>query len=257
VPRRSLVSAIWTAAVRFWRRWALYLVVLAAYLILFVISLSGSSQQPAQPTSVHEAVTFGWGLLFHSFVPGILGGPWHWYIPAGAAGGNVAAPSALAWAAVVVAAGFIVASMLTRRRAWRGWAILAGWILVDDILPVMIGRLALFPGSAALLATQTRYVDDAAAVLAVVVALIFWPLARPPAAQDQSPAPRREFFASTQWKRAAVALIAVVAIGSVWTVSQYMTRTADPTRPYITEARAALAEQPGGTVIVDTQVLAP
>lgn len=254
VPRRSLVSAIWTAAVRFWRAWALYLVVLTAYLIVFLTSLSGSGQQPAPPTSAHKAVTFGWGLLFHSFVPGILGGPWHWYISPGAAGGSAAAPFAVSWAAVVILAGFIVASMLTRRRAWRGWAILVGWILVDDILPVMIGRLALFPGYAALLATQTRYVDDAAAVLAVVVALIFWPLARPRAAQDENSAPRREFFASTQWRRAAVALTVVAAIGSVWTVSQYMTRTADPTRPYIAEARAALAEQPGGTVILDTQV---
>jgi len=254
VPRRSLISAIWTAAVRYWRAWALYLVVLGAYLIVFLISLSGSSQQPAQPTSVHKAVVFGWGLLFRSFVPGILGGPWRWYIPQGAAGGNAAAPSDASWAALVVVAGFIVASMLTRRRAWRGWAILIGWILVDDILPVMIGRLALFPGYATLLATQTRYVDDAAAVLAVVVALIFWPLAGPAAAQDQSPAPRREFFASAQWKRAAVALIAVVAIGSVWSVSQYMTGSADPSRAYITNARTALAQQPGGTVILDGQV---
>jgi len=254
VSRRSLVIASWTAAVRFWRAWTLYLAVLAAYLIVFLTALSGSSQQPAEPTSVHKAAVFGWGLLFHSFVPGVLGGPWHWFIMPGAAGGSAAAPSDLSWAALVVVAGFIVASMLTRRRAWRGWAILAGWILVDDILPVLIGRLALFPGYAALLATQTRYVDDAAAVLAVVVALIFWPLASPSAAEDQSPAQRREFFASTQWKRAAVALTVVVAIGSVWTVSQYMTRTADPTRAYIADARTALAQQPGGTVILDRQV---
>jgi hypothetical protein len=254
VRRRSLVVATWTAAVRFWRAWALYLVVLAAYLIVFLTSLSGSSQQPATPTSVHRAVVFGWGLLFHSFVPGLLGGPWHWSITPGAASGNAAAPSDASWAALVVVAGLMIASTLTRRRAWRGWAILLGWILVDDILPVLIGRLALFPGYAAVLATQTRYVDDAAAVLAVVVALIFWPLADPPAAQEQSPAPRREFFTSTQWKRAAVALTVVVAIGSVWTVSQYMTRTADPTRTYIADARAALAQQPGGTVILDRQV---
>jgi hypothetical protein len=253
-PRRSLLSAIWAAAVRFWRAWALYLVVLATYLIVFVTSLSGSGQQPPQSTPVQKVVVFGWGLLFHSFVPGILGGPWAWYIPAGAAGGNAAAPSAASWVALVVVVGFVVASILTRRRAWRGWAILAIWVLIDDILPVVIGRLDLFPGYAAVLATQTRYVDDAAAVLAVVVALIFWPLAGPPAAQHQGAAPLREMFASTEWRRAALALIIVVAIGSAWTVSQFMTRTADPSRPYIAEARAALAQQPGGTVILDRQV---
>jgi hypothetical protein len=141
-----------------------------------------------------------------------------------------------------------------RWRAWRGWAILAGWIVVDDILPVMIGRVALFPGYAALLATQTRYVDDAVAVLAVVVALIFWPLAGPAASRDQDPAPRREFFAANGWKRTAVAFTVVVAIGSVWTVSQYMTRTAAPTRAYIANARAALAMQPAGTAILNRQV---
>src|SRR5262249_62384320 len=111
---------------RYWRAWALYLVVLGAYLIVFLISLSGSSQQPAQPTSVHKAVVFGWGLLFHSFVPGILGGPWHWYIPQGAAGGGAAAPFDASRAAVVVGAGFIVARLLARRRGWRGWGILIG-----------------------------------------------------------------------------------------------------------------------------------
>jgi hypothetical protein len=253
VPRRSLVVAIWTAVVRFWRAWALYLIVLAAYLMVFLTSLSGSSQQPTQ-ASVDKTVTFGWALLFRSFLPGVLGGPWHWTISPGAAAGNADPPADASWAAVVVVTGFIVASMLARRRAWRGWAILAGWILLDDIVPVMIGRLALLPGYAALLATQTRYVDDAAAVLAVVVALIFWPLAGPPAAKDQSPSPRREIFASRQWRRAAVALLLVVAIGSVWTVSQYMTRTADPTKAYIADARAALAEEPAGTPILDRQV---
>jgi hypothetical protein len=254
VPRRSLVVATWTAAVRFWRAWALYLVALAAYLIVFLTSLSGSSQQPTQPASVHRAVAFGWGLVFHSLLPGILGGPWQWSITQNSAVGNAAAPHAASWAAVGVVAGFIVASTLTRRRAWRGWAILIGWIVVDDILPVLIGRLALFPGYAAVLATQTRYVDDAAAVLAVVVALIFWPLAGPPGAEDQGQAPRREFFTSTSWKRAAVALTVVVAIGSVWTVAKYVGRTPDPTRAYVADARAALARQPGGTVILDGQV---
>lgn len=136
VRRRSLLAAIRTGIAGFWRAWALYVGVLVVYLIVFFVELANwKTARPGVPANGHAAVTFAWSLIYHSFVPGLLGGPWHWLISTGA-GGNAQPPHDVALLALAVVAGIVVASLLTRRRAWRGWAILFGWLVVDDILPV-------------------------------------------------------------------------------------------------------------------------
>jgi hypothetical protein len=255
VRRRSLLVAIGTAVAGFWRAWALYLGVLAVYLVLFFVELAKwKTARPAVPANGHIAVTFAWSLIFHSFVPGLLGGPWHWSISKGAAGGNAQPPRELAWLALAVMAGIVIATLLTRRRAWRGWAILIGWLVADDILPVVAGRVANFPGYASLLGTATRYVADISAVAAIAVALIFWPVAAPDGDSAGSSGHVREFFDLATWRKAAVALVAVFAVGSVWTVAQYQGHTDVPVRAYISNARAALAKVPRGTVVLDRPV---
>jgi hypothetical protein len=255
VRRRSLLVAIGTAIAGFWRAWALYLGVLAIYLVLFFVELAKwKTARPAVPATGHVAVTFAWSLIFHSFVPGLLGGPWHWSISKGAAGGNAQPPRELAWLALAVMAGIVIATLLTRRRAWRGWTILIGWLLVADILPVVAGRVANFPSYAGILGTQTRYVADISAVAAIAVALIFWPVSVPDGESARSSGHVREFFDRATWRKPAVALVAVFAIGSVWTVAQYQGQTEVSARSYITNARAALAKVPPGTVVLDRPV---
>jgi len=65
----------------------------------------------------------------------------------------------------------IIASLWYRRRAWPAWIILLGWLVVVDIVPVVLGRLAVFGIP---LATQTAYVADAAPVLAICLAIVKW-----------------------------------------------------------------------------------
>jgi hypothetical protein len=254
VRRRSLLAATRTAVAGFWRAWALYVGVLGIYLIVFFIELARwKTARPAVP-NVHVAARFSWSLIYHSFLPGLLGGPWHWAISAGAAGGNAQPSHDVAWLALAVVAGIVVATLLTRRRAWRGWAILFGWLLVDDILPVVAGRVANFPSYAGLLGTQTRYVADISAVAAIAVAVIFWPVSAPAGDTAGNGGHIREFFDSATWRKAAVALVAVFAIGSAWTVAQYQQHTVVPVSSYITNARAALANVPAKTVILDRPV---
>jgi len=255
VRRRSLLAAIRAAVAGFWRAWALYVGVLVVYLTVFFIELANwKTARPAVPSNGHVAVTFAWSLIYHTFVPGLLGGPWHWSITTGAAGGNAQPPHDATWLALAVVAGIVVATLLTRRRAWRGWAILFGWLVVDDILPVVAGRVANFPSYAGLLGTQTRYVADISAVAAIAVALIFWPVSVPEGDAAGGSGHVREFFDLANWRKAAVALVALFAAGSVWTIAQYQQHTAVPVRSYIANARAALASVPPRTVILDRPV---
>ncbi len=255
VRRRSLLVATRTAVADFWRAWALYLGVVAIYLVLFFAELAKwKTARPAIPANGHTAVTFAWSLIFHSFVPGLLGGPWHWSITKGAAGGNAHPPPEVAWLALAFMAGIVIATLLTRRRAWRGWAILIGWLVVDDILPVVAGRVANFPSYASILGAQTRYVADVSAVAAIAVALIFWPVSIPDRDTVVSSGRVREIFDLAAWRKAAVAIVAVFTVGSVWTVAQYQGHTNVSARSYITNARAALATVPSRTVILDRPV---
>ena len=80
-------------------------------------------------------------------------------------------------------------------RAWRAWAILAGWIAVADILPVAIGRLGGAPP--VLLGMQARYLADAAPIVALCAGLrsCRWLASRRPAASSCPPARRRAWLA--------------------------------------------------------------
>jgi hypothetical protein len=253
IRKRWLPRAAGAALARFWPAWVLYLVLLAVYAGIFLAAAAGTTQPPGSPAG-HVTATFGWDLLSRSFAPGILGGPWRWSVTPGQPEAAANAPGILSVLALLVVLAVVVASVAVRPRAWRGWAILAGWLVFDDVLPVAVGRLAGFPGFAGVLAAQSRYVDDAVAVLAVVVALVFWPLASERYSGAAAPARRREFFPSAIWRQAAIALTVVTVAGSLWTVTRFTTQTASPSRAYIANATAALAQVPAGTVIVDQQV---
>jgi hypothetical protein len=252
---RPLLAGVRATFVRLWKGWLLYFGLLAAYAAVFLAAYSTSQVKAAAPTP-HLAATFAWRQVFYSLVPGFLGGPWHWYHTLNAAGAFASPPADLSWAALVVALAIVTASILTRRRAWRAWAILAGWVVLADMLPVIIGRLQ-YPGYAALFGMETRYVADAPAVLAIVVALAFWPVAGPEQDEATTTRRRREFFVG-RWRTVAVAMVAVFVVGSIWSVQRFQTLTSKMTvtsNPvYIANARAALADVPAGTVIVSGYV---
>lgn len=249
-----LLTAARSAVVRYWKAWVLYLGLLAVFAVVFLTALHSTRTTTAPPTSGHSVGVFASKLVFDTLLPSLLGGPWRWYHPVNAPGAYAYPPSGLIWLAVIVFLALIALSILLRRRAWRGWVILAGWVVLADMLPVAIGRLGL-SSYAALYGMEPRYVADVPAVLAIVLAVAFWPVT----GAEQDDAPRREFFAGRR-RSAAIATVVVIVLGSIWSVQRFETVTTShtsaitPVRTYIANARAALAQAPAGTVIVSQPV---
>jgi len=158
----------------------------------------------------------------------------------------------LAWLAIIAVAVIIGASVLRRKIAWRSWAILAGWVAAADMLPVAIGRLNYLP--AITFGMETRYVADAAPVIAICIGLAFWPLAeRRPRA---TPVKRSlvELYADFRWRTAAALVVAFVA-GSLWSNQIYAhDTTGQPAASYIANAKQAVQLAPRGSLVLDWPV---
>lgn len=244
-----LASARRTAA-RYWRAWLPYGAVLAAYVALFIFRLptSGPGNQPGSTGPYRHVLAFMLDLVKDTFVPGALGGPWQWLSHQAIA--YSLPPAELARLSWLLAAAIVAASIWNRQYAWRSWAILAGWIVLADMAPVIVGRTRTF-GS--VFALDTRYVADAVPVLAVCLGLAFWPVA---GQRDRRRKRRHASVAARQATlRATSAVLGVFVIGSFWSLQAYANATTSvAARAYIANARAALTAAPYGTVVVDGRV---
>jgi len=235
-------AAAWQTLRSFWRAWAIYVVLTAAYLVIFVIKLQTSSQQPINPRHISGVLSLAAAMLRVGFVPAAVGGPWRWFVPGGDYGFAAETP-ALTQVTWVLAALIVGTSLWYRRHAVRSWLILAGWLLLADFAPVAIARLTELPAS--LLGADTYYLADSAPVLAVCVGLAFWPVIG-----EQDPyrvrRPRPVRLAVSTF-----ALTAAFLVGSIWSGVTYLSSTSSArTRSYIDTARSALANAKPGTVIL-------
>jgi hypothetical protein len=244
------LAALVRAAIRYWRAWVMYGAVLVGYCVVFFIQLPGSTTQPGNPGSASHVLDFASTLTGTALLPGLLGGPWRWATIAYDQASPPAALQQLSWAAAAIV---VVVSCACRVRAWRAWAILAGWLVVADILPVVLGRLG--TQSAALLGAETRYLADATPVLALCIGLAFLPLA----GKQDGYRFRLSEAATVAWRGAsryaAGLAIGVFLVGSFWSLQAFESVTsATASRSYIATARVAVAHAPRGTVIVDGPV---
>jgi hypothetical protein len=217
-------------------------VLTAAYVVLFVIKLQTSSEQPINPRHVSSVLSLAATMLRVGFVPAAVGGPWRWFVPGGDYGVAAETPvlTQVTW---VLAALIVGASLWYRRHALRSWLILAGWLLLADFAPVAISRLTELPGS--MLGADTYYLADSAPVLAVCVGLAFWPVI---GEQDPYRVGRPR---SVPLAVSAFALTGAFLVGSIWSGISYLSSTSSArTRSYIDTARSALASARPGTVIL-------
>jgi hypothetical protein len=247
-----LAASAREALLRYWRGWLLYGGIAAVYLAVLLVVLSRSTVTPGAPTSLTNALVFSGDLVKDTLLPGLLGGPWSWLLPQYGAVAYAQPPSQLAWLSVLVCLGLIVASIATRPRAWRAWAILAGWLVLADIVPILIGRLSV-SDLGGLISLDTRYVADIGAVAAICVALAFWPVTET-TTRGRPSKRRKDSFSAPAWRMTGVGLTAVLVVGSVWSVHSYekvtsLTNTFG--RLYLSNARESLASLPQGTVIFD------
>jgi hypothetical protein len=238
--------AIMRAVRQYWRAWLLYTILVAAYCVLFFSKLPGSSTPPDAPGPVGRVISFVSTLAGTTLIPGAVGGPWHWVVIGdGYAQANPpAALQQLSWALALLV---VVVSCVYRVRSWRAWAILVGWIAAADVVPVVIGRLG--SSTPGLLGLQARYVTDAAAVLALCLGLAFLPLA---GQQDGYRFQVPDSGPGRAERRISLAVLAVFLAGSFWSMQALASITHTGTaRSYIATARAAVADAPRGTLIVD------
>jgi hypothetical protein len=237
--------ALWPALRAHWRAWGLYAALAAAYAALYLVRLGASTVEPAKPATFADVLTYAGTLLRETFVPGAFGGPWRW--SASGVEALTDPPAALAWMSWVLAVVVVLVSLMYAWRAWRAWAILAGWLIVVDIVPVLAGRSSLV--SAAVLGLSARYVWDATGILALCLGLAFMPLAGAPGPWRSPRRLSRPEFAT------ATTLITAIVFGSLWSFYDYPAdSTAAAARSYLATARLALASAPSGTVIVDDPV---
>lgn len=241
--------AVWPVLRAHWRAWLLYAVLTAAYVPLYVARLRTSSIVVTKPTTASEVASYASALVRDTFVPGAFGGPWRWSSSGLEALTNP--PPALAWLSWLLAIAIVVISLMYAWDAWRAWAILACWFIVVDVVPVLAGRSAFVPG--VILGLSARYVWDATGILALCVGLAFLPLAGSPRpVRSPRRLGRAEFAAATT-------VIVAIVFGSIWSYSDFPVDQTAGGAPgdassYIATARAALADAPSGTLIVDNPV---
>jgi hypothetical protein len=249
VPGPWAAAAV-KSAVRYWRVWLLYGSVLAAWAAVYLVQLSLSTVKPAAPGSLSGIVSFVSTLTGTVLLPGAVGGPWQWSAPGYAVADPPTALQQLSWAVFAIV---VVVSCARRVRAWRAWAILAGWVAAADMLPIVLGRMGQIPAS--LLGTQARYLEDAVPVLALCAGLAFLPL------DEEQGAIRFRLPAA---RPAVAVLLSACLIGSFWSLQSFESEnvaTAAAARSYIVTAQAAVADAPRGALIVDgptpASVMAP
>ncbi|GAA2214699.1 hypothetical protein GCM10009850_101640 [Nonomuraea monospora] len=253
IPVLALVLTIgWLGGVgalrRLWRGWVLYLAVLVPYAVVFFrqlftsVQLTNETFSPELP-SAGVALKSAWTLLTGSLIPTSLGGPWRWQ-PIGEDYALAATPPALMWVSGLVAVAAVAVSVWWRRRAWLAWAMLLGYFLLADVVPVMLGRVEVLGPD--LSGFELRYVSSTAVLVAVVIGLAFVPVEgeeRP----WLRPAPRLTWL----WVPVALAF----AASSVWSVAAYADRPLGRNvKSYVTTGAQALARVPAGTVVLDTHV---
>jgi len=249
-----IMTSIRVSLGRYWRAWALYALVVAAYLAVLLPALQHSTIKP-KATSVATTVTFSWSLIRQSLLPGLLGGPWGWGQWTNAAVAYSQPTSSRVWLSVIATGAIIVLSIVIRGRAWRAWALLAIWVFLADIVPLLLGRLAT-AGFSQILGLDTRYVADAAPVAALCVGLAFWPVVRHDGRMPQAGPARRAtgYFTGSAWQVTGVVLTAAVVAGSLWSVNRYEKATAlynYAGKIYLARVKSQLADVQQDTVIMD------
>jgi hypothetical protein len=252
VTSAFLVEGPWLRALvetlrRHWRAWVLYVAPLPVYAVIFFVQLAHTSTTKLSAPRSGAVSDFASTWLGKTVPTTMVGGPGRWF-PSTAHDYAVAAPDqlmiAIAWAVVIAA---FLMTLWFRRRGWRAWLILLGWLVVADMVPVILGRMPAWVGN--IPGVETRYLTDAAPVFALCLGLACIPLLGERDA-FRRPVPEGWLHPST----IVVLLTAYVGV-SMWSTISYLDKTnTEAVRTYMANARAGLNGAPGSGVIYDRGV---
>ena len=213
------------------------------YLVLVVggfavVYLLAPANQDATPSvNLDQIRGAGWNLVVHSFVPGLLGGPWKWAPPV------IAVPSRSGTLLALAVAVFVIVSVVAVRRVLRLWLLLAAYL--GAILGLIsLGRVGLL-GS--VIGLAPRYAADAVFPAALIVGLVVFG-----SRHDHLPRLRFRWMArdrsSSRLDSRVVGLaICAVVIASGLLSSTRLVRWISPAgaEQYIAEASASVADLEG------------
>ncbi|KIH99351.1 membrane protein [Streptomonospora alba] len=173
-------------------------------------------------------------MLGETFPVGAVGGPGEW-TPVTASGGLLNPPAAAvaaAWAGLLL---IVLASLLVRRRSWRAWALLVGYLLLVDAVPTIVARGRYEP----MVGFDPRYVADAALVFALCLALAYLPVRNEEDTERRRRPPLRAARAA-----AVTATAAMTAAGAFSTYAFADTLHGDRVRWYLDTVRRSVSEVP-------------
>lgn len=255
---RTWQTGIIVALRKFARAWLVYGALMVAYAVTFIVAFSGSAQQASTPSSASAVLSVGFTLIRDTFLPGAFGGPWHWLPLADGQQALAQPPSFIVLLSGLATIMVIGVSILLRPLAVRAWEILLGWVVIADVLPLALGRLS--GGLQGFLGLETRYLADAACVLAICVGLAFLPVVgaveveagarRMPTSVQRL---RAALSADQNLRYAATAVIAIFVVGSLWSVRAYEISTpgSGAARAYVSNVKKAVHLVPRGSTVLD------
>lgn len=209
---------------------------------LFYLTRDDSSGEGAAAPEAAPAVAAARNLLGETFPSGAMGGPIVWE-PVTPTGGLIDPRMAVLLGAWAVLALVVVASLLVRRRSWRAWALLLGYLVVVDVAPTLLAR-GRYDG---IVGNDPRYVADAVLLFALCLALAFLPT-REEADNGEVYRSRWQGFPArrARWvhRATAVATAVFVLAASYSTYTFAGTLSGDRVRWYLDTVRSSLEEVP-------------
>lgn len=229
------------------RRHWLGLVTMLTIAMGYALYYATSVPQPFDRGAPGEALRLADTMLGTAFITGAFGGPWRWTAEN--------PPTSLAdppmWtvhAAWAVALMVVLVAALTRRRVWRSWLLLAGYLVA--LLALVAASRATVVGSA--IGLEYRYLTDAAGVLVLTLGLAFLPVA----GSRESSEPRRHPLLLVPTGPAWVAAVGAVCLGGVVSAYGHVTtwHRDNPGEVFVKRATSQLTAQSGVVDLVDGPV---
>ena len=223
-PVRRVIDAV----SRHWQVWLAYLLVSAGYLALYVSRVAWQLKSGGDPGSTVELAREA---VLNGFVPALFGGPFTGFPTGLGIAPNPPMSVQMVFLQVLVLA--VVGTFAAYRGAWRAWALLGGYLLLDVLL-LASGRIDVL---GPVIGRDTRYIADVSVVAAVAIALALFPVD-----ESATGVRRRVDLARALDRPLVTGLVLLVYVNSCWITSLEMVKRWSDTsaEPYVRTAQADL-----------------